>query len=163
MKRGALVCVALLLSLSIEAQQKQRTFIEYLFGDAATPPIATSMVDSTNRVLSLVRASTVGGKDVYQRAVVYAEAGAKHSIYLLVLGPYIFGSDGTCLIDVSGSPGEFWGWRISILKNIKTGKQIGINLDWFADTGKRTTDAIELIWDEKKDLFTQYKIDQSQY
>jgi hypothetical protein len=160
MKRNILTCLTLLFSITIWAQSKPEPFLHYLFDGATSETIVTSMVNNSKQALVVAKSGTVGGEEIYQKGIVYSEGNEKQSIYLLVLGPYIFGADGRMLLDVSRAPGVFWGWRISIAKN--SGREIGIHLDWFADEGGRTTDAILLLWDSKANSFRVWTIDPSQ-
>jgi hypothetical protein len=140
---------------SVAASSAQQTmpagFLRYLLN---APIIQnTSLFDLENNELYLAGDTIDRERSIFTRAVIYVNDQKGYRLFLTILGPYIFGSDGNILLDMSKVPGaEFWGWSIIARKNSVT-KSEGLSIKWFANNGNRTTDVLPFIWDSPKDAF----------
>lgn len=157
--------LALLLGVAVSsllAQEQEKSFLDYFFLPIAYRAESTNLFNSSMKELSLViQANNESGG--ITKGIVYSQIAGKPRIYLLIMGPVIFGEDGHVILDVSKAPGRFSYWNISVTKNQDSGKSNGIRLDWFADSGTRTTDPLLLHWIQKENKFKLSVVDPSEY
>lgn len=162
MKRRVSMVLFTLIGLSIFSQTKTDVLLSYLFDSQLYKTVRTSLVDKKNNelLISWQENGKTGG--FAERAVVYVQFGQKIKLYLVVFGPFVFGSDGNTIVDVSSAPGKFYAWKMIPFRSTANGIS-GLELDLIDAGGKTEAEPIFLSWSSKYERFERQQIDPSLY
>lgn len=160
-RKAALFLVFIVLVMSVFAVDN--SVISYFFDSKPYHVKELSLLNGTGLRLKLAYALVEGSDSIISKGVIFISQGASLEVYALILGPHVVAPNWGSIIDVSKSPGAFWGWEVVELTDAKTGIASGLSLTYYADKGKRVTDAIDMNWHTKTNKFGVISADRSQW
>lgn len=124
--------------------------------------VGPEMADSQTSRLRVATRYATANSDFFDSAVFYSESDGQIRIRGIVVGPRIFSGDGVQILNLSESPGEFFGWRLQLL-NVDDPSNFGVVFRYYADGGARVSHVASVGWDSSSKQLSHVEPDRSQW
>lgn len=156
------IILFLIFTFSIYPLKAQEiTFLDWFFEDAEYQSWEEILTPVYERPFEVAVQYEDVGREIITKAVVYSFENGNHKIHLMILGPVIFNGNGDELTDVTGAPGQYWGWGFTESMHLHSGAFLGFNLTSYADEGRSVTDHPGIRWNSETRVFELQQIDRS--